>query len=274
MCVMCDLLDKRQSAPMIRSADPSTWGRRDFLKMAGAGAFAATAAGCATNAYTGRSQLILVDEGQMAQMALSAWQQQRQQTPIWSNRTQQARLERIGSRIANAAGRGNQSWEYALFDSPEKNAFVLPGNKVGFYRGLWEFSQSDDEIAVVLGHETGHVVGRHAAERYSQGVAGQAGMQIAGAATNSQIALQALGLGYQLGVALPFSRSQESEADRIGLDFAHNAGYDVRRAIPFWERMSSGGGARQPELLSTHPAPATRIADLRAYINRRGWGPV
>jgi predicted Zn-dependent protease len=118
------------------------------------------------------------------------------------------------------------------------------------------------------------VVGRHAAERYSQGVAEQTGMQIAGAATNSQLAMQALGLGLQLGVALPFSRSQESEADRIGLDFAHGAGYDVKTAIPFWQRMSAAGGARQPELLSTHPAPATRIADLRAYINQKGWGPV
>ena len=176
MCVQCDLLQKqRGSETLVRSADPATWAqngnRRGFLKLAGAGAFAATAAACATNTYTGRNQLILVDDGQMAQMALSAWQQQRQQTPIWRNATQQARLERIGSRIANAAGRGNQPWEYALFDSPEKNAFVLPGNKVGFYRGLWEFSQRDDEIAIVLGHETGHVVGRHAAERYSQGVA-------------------------------------------------------------------------------------------------------
>jgi predicted Zn-dependent protease len=279
MCLTCDLLKTNQDEAAIRSADPATWGlnnagRRNFLKLAGAGAFVATAAACATNPETGRSQLILIDDAQLNQMALSAWAQQRQQTPIWNNAAQRARLERVGRRIATAAGRANQSWEFALFDSPQKNAFVLPGNKVGFYRGLIEICERDDDISIVLGHEVGHVTGRHAAERYSREMAQQGALQVAGAATNSQIAQAALGLGVQVGLSLPFSRAQESEADILGLNYAHGASYDVRRAIPFWQRMSSGGGARQAEFLSTHPAPETRIADIRAYINRQGWGPV
>lgn len=235
--------------------------------------FAAVAA-CATNPTTGRSQLILVDDSQMQQLALQAWQQERSQNRVWNNPAQQARLTRVGQRIAGVSGLTGQQWEFVLFDKPEKNAFVLPGGKVGFYRGLMEICDRDDHIATVLGHEVGHVSGRHAAERYSQGVAQQAGMQVAGAAVNNQMVMAALGLGLQVGVQLPFSRSQESEADRIGINYMHTAGYDVRQSITFWERMSAGGGSRPPALLSTHPDPAARIADIRAYINARGWGPV
>src|SRR5262249_33629843 len=148
----------------------------------------------------------------------------------------QARLERVGMRVVTAAGRGNQPWEFRLFDSVEKNAFVLPANKVGFYRGLYEICEKDDWIACVLGHETGHVTGRHAAERYSREMVTQMGLQMAGAAINSNIARAALGMGAQVGLSLPFSREQEAEADIIGIRYMHDAGYDVREAIPFWQR--------------------------------------
>ncbi|MGE0741792.1 MAG: M48 family metallopeptidase [Hyphomonadaceae bacterium] len=255
-----------------RAGSP-TVGRRDILRGAAAGAVALAASACATNPETGRSQLILIDDAQLQQASLQAWAQQVRAEPTWNNRVAQTRLERVGQRIVQAAGRGNQQWEFRLFDSAEKNAFVLPANKVGFYRGLYEICDLDDYIATVLGHETGHVTGRHAAERYSRAAATQTALQVAGSQIDSQLAMAALGLGAQVGLELPFSREQESEADILGLRYMRAAGYDVRQAIPFWQRMREGGGSRPPEFLSTHPDPDNRIERIRAYINQQGWGP-
>ena len=239
-------------------------------------ASALSAAGCATtpNPVTGREQLILISDAQLSQAALQAWDQQVRQTPTWNNPAAQARLERVGTRIVTAAGLGNQQWEFRLFDTKDKNAFVLPANKVGFYRGLYEICDADDWIACVLGHETGHVTGRHAAERYSRQMVTQTALGVAGAAIHSDMARAALGMGAQVGIALPFSREQEAEADMIGIRYMHDAGYDVRQAIPFWQRMETSGGSRPPEFLSTHPSPDNRIQRIRDYINRQNWGPV
>ena len=271
---MCEICDGKRDAAMTQASGAS-WKRRDLVRAfaGGAAALALPACETSTNPETGRGQMILIDERQLEQMALQAWAQQRQQTPIWNNRAAQERLETVGRRIAQGAGRGNQAWEFALFDSPQKNAFVLPGNKVGFYRGLMEISSRDDYIATVLGHEVGHVTGRHAAERYSREMVTQTALQVAGAQISNRVAMAALGLGAQVGLSLPFSRDQESEADILGLNYMHAANYDVRQAIPFWNAMASGGGSRPPELLSTHPDPANRIERIRGYINEQGWGP-
>jgi len=252
------------------ASNPLRFSRRALLAAAPAVALAA----CATNPYTGRNQLVgLADSAQIQQMGLQAWAQERQSKPIWNNAAQQQRLQRIGQRVAAQAQVPNAQWEFVAFDSPDLNAYVLPGGKVGFYRGIMELAQNDDQIATVMSHEVGHLIGRHVEERYSQAVAQQGAVAVTGAATNSQLA-QVLGLGLQVGVGLPHSRSQEAEADRIGIDLMHAAGYDVRQAIPFWQAMSARGGSRPPPFLSTHPDPAARIADIRNHINQRGWGPV
>lgn len=260
-----------------QTGNASTHGlhRRDLMRLLAGGAALVALPACTTvNPDTGREQLILIDDAQLQQVALQAWAQQLQQTPTWNNRAAQARLERVGLRIAAAAGRGGQPWEFRLFDTPERNAFVLPGNKVGFYRGLYEICDTDDYMATVLAHEVGHVTGRHAAERYSREMVTQTALQVAGSQINSQVAMAALGLGAQVGLSLPFSREQETEADILGLNYMHSAGFDVRQAIPFWQRMMSANSRRPPEFLSTHPDPANRIGNIRAYINQRGWGPV
>jgi predicted Zn-dependent protease len=265
MCEICDCQ---------LGLDVSVFRRRDMFKLMAGGAALAALPACAANPETGRNQLILIDEAQLQQASLQAWAQVRQQTPVWNNRAAQQRLETVGMRIAQGAGRGGQPWEFVLFDSPQKNAFVLPGNKVGFYRGLMEMSPRDDWVATVLGHEVGHVTGRHAAERYSREAATQTALQVAGSRLNSNMAMAALGLGAQVGLSLPFSREQEAEADILGLNYMRAANYDVRQAIPFWAEMQSGGGNRPPVFLSTHPDPAQRIERIRAYINQQGWGPV
>ena len=266
---MCELdgADSERNLPSIV--------RRDVLRGVAATALVGAAGACTTpNPETGRNQLILIDDAQLQQASLQAWAQMRQQVPAWNNAAAQRRLETVGRRVVNAAGRGNQNWEFALFNSDQKNAFVLPGGQVGFYRGLYEICERDDWMATVLGHETGHVTGRHAAERYSREVATQTALQVVGTQVNSQIAMAALGLGAQVGVSLPFGREQEAEADILGLRYMRAAGYDVREAIPFWTRMQQGGGSRPPEFLSTHPDPDNRIARIRNYINEQGWGPV
>ncbi len=267
------MCDHAMRAAEARLVDVSKLDRRDLLRGLASGTLL-LAAGCATNPETGRNQLILIDESQLQQASLQAWAQVRQQTPAWRNATAQRRLETVGTRIVQAAGRGNQPWEFVLFDSNEKNAFVLPGGQVGFYRGLYELCERDDWMAAVLGHEVGHVTGRHAAERYSREAATQTALQVAGTQINSQLAMAALGLGAQVGLSLPFSREQEAEADIIGIRYMHSAGYDVRQAIPFWQRMQQSGGSRPPEFLSTHPDPDNRIERIRNYINQQGWGPV
>jgi predicted Zn-dependent protease len=272
--------------PQAQIVDLAKMPRRDLLRALATGSLVvlapAAVTGCATNAETGRSQMVFVGDGQMAQMALSAWAEQKQKTPISRDPALNARLNRVGQRIAQSSGRAGEPWEFVVFDTAEKNAFVLPGNKVGFYKGLMELAENDGQIATVLGHEVGHVTGRHAAERFSQSTAGQLGLAVGGAVIGAnmadgqtrQLAMAAMGIGLQVGVLLPFSRLQESEADRLGVDYMHRAGYDVRQSLRFWERMNQSGGSRPPQILSTHPDPVNRMSELRAYINARGYAVV
>ncbi len=169
----------------------------------------------------------------------------------------------VGTKIQNAAGRGGEAWEFVVFDTDEKNAFVLPGGRVGCYRGLMQFCDNDSQLAAVLGHETGHVTAHHAAERASQSTLAST---ILGAAGGGD--LGAVGVQYLL--LMPNGRLQESEADRLGVDYMYRAGYDVREAVRLWEKMAAAGGSRSPEFLSTHPSPATRIADIQNYIIAKG----
>lgn len=257
--------------------DLSRLPRRDLIRGLAAGTILVAAPGCSTNPETGRNQLMLVNDGALASMALDAWREEKSKTPIYQDRAANDRLRRVGERIAVAANRPNDPWEFVVFNKPDKNAFVLPGGKVGFYKGLLDLTENDDQIATVLGHEVGHVTGRHAAERYSLQMSGQLAMLGAQAATRNASAdtrnagMQALGLGLMLGVVLPYSRDHESEADRLGLNYMHAAGYNPRQAVTFWQRMSQSGGPRQPEFLSTHPEPANRIRAIQTYIINQGW---
>lgn len=271
--------------------------RRQFLKYLGAGS--AVAAGtaltsCSTNPETGRSQLAFVSDRQLSSAAAQSWADVKQQTPTSNDPRYTNRLRNIGNRISRGAGRGDQTWDYAVFDTDTKNAFVLPGNRVGFYKGMMDFTDNDDQIAAIMGHEVGHVTGRHAAERYSQMVAGQlaiaggtilAGSQLSkrcrstarsqqeynrcmnNANRNTQYLQAALGMGFQLGVVLPYGRRQELESDRLGVRYMAKSGYDPYQAVRLWEKMGAeSSGSRGPEFLSTHPTPERRARELHDYI--------
>ena len=228
--------------------------------------------GCTTVQETGRSQLMLVSPAQEAQMGLAAFAQVKKDEKISASPELNARIQRIGKRIAASVGREvpNAQWEFVVFDSPTINAFALPGGKVGIYTGLIKIAASDDEIATVMGHEIAHVTSRHGAERTSQnyaiagvGLLAAVGMEVKDVdPAKRNMALAAYGIGAQVGLALPYSRLHETEADSVGLRFAAGAGYDPRAGASFWKKMAAKGGAKPPEFLSTHPSDTSRIANL------------
>lgn len=236
-------------------------------------------AACYTNPVTGRQSLVLIEPSQELALGAQSFQQIREKEKVSSDPAANARVRRIGERIAQAVGNAmpNAQWEFVVFDSAEVNAFALPGGKVGVYTGLLKLAANDDELAVVMGHEIGHVTARHGAERMSEqlviqglGTLGSAYAQNHYSPQAVQIFQSAYGGAATLGVVLPHSRGNESEADHMGVVYAAKAGYDPRAAIGFWQKMQQqkGGksGGKLEAFLSTHPADEKRIADLQALM--------
>ena len=232
---------------------------------------AALVSGCAYNEALGRSQVVLVGEDQLAQAGATAWAQTLSTQRISNDAALNRRVREVGQRIVTAAGLAGPQWDYRVFVSDSPNAFVLPGGKVGVTTGLFRVAQNDDQLAAVLGHEVAHTAARHAAERYSQTALAQVGLSVAGQAVQSRAAMQALGLGAQVGALLPFSRQHELEADRIGVDYMARAGYRPSQAVALWRNMGTARSGGTPQFLSTHPNDATRIQQLEAYIQSRGY---
>jgi len=247
-----------------------------FLLLFSAAALAL--AGCYTNPATGRQSLMLISPDQELQLGAESFAEIRQQEKVSSNTADNERVRRVGERIAAAVGNDlpQAKWEFVVFDSDTVNAFALPGGKVGVYSGLLKLAKTDDELAIVMGHEIGHVTARHGAERMSEamvisglGAAGAALMEKKYSAETTNLFMMAYGGGTTLLRVLPQSRQNESEADKMGLIYAAKAGYDPRAAVTFWQKMkaeSDKQGSKTPAFLSTHPADAQRIADIEAYL--------
>jgi len=239
---------------------------------------------CITEPITGRSQLApVVSEAAANDMGIQAFQQILGEAQLGADASQNALVEKVGRRIAAVtdkrmadAGREPYAWEFKVIDEPETvNAFALPGGKVAFYTGILPITKTEVGLAVVMGHEIGHVYGEHGRHRVSNNAVAQFGLgavEVALASGDvssgtSKYTIAALGLGYQLGVQLPFSRGDESAADHIGLILMAEAGYDPREAVAFWQRMAAASGGGQPaEFLSTHPSHDTRIEDLENLL--------
>lgn len=240
---------------------------------------------CATVPITGRKTLRLVPDSQLATYAVQQYDETLKKAELSEDEAATAMVRRVGMRIAHAAESflresgdpqraDSFKWEFNLIrDDKTANAWVLPGGKAAVYTGILKYTQNETGLAVVLGHEVAHALADHGNERMSEGLLAQlGGMALAVAvsqepAATQQLFMGAFGVGANVGVLLPFSRIQESEADRIGLVLMAMAGYDPREAVPFWERMNSGEkGARPPELLSTHPAPTTRIKEIQQHL--------
>ncbi|MCI6642944.1 MAG: M48 family metallopeptidase [Bacteroidales bacterium] len=238
---------------------------------------------CATVPITGRKQMNLVSNSEVLASSLTQYQTYMSKaTPIRGTQAA-AMVERVGKKIAAATESylrqngmeselKNYNWEFNLVKDDNANAFCMPGGKIVVYEGLLKYVKTDDDLAVVMGHEVAHAVAKHSNERMSQQMLAQyggtaLGLALGGSSQATQaIASQVYGLGAQYGVMLPFSRKHEKEADYMGLVLMSIAGYNPQASTQFWQRMSEGGSNATPEFMSTHPSDATRISALQKAL--------
>jgi predicted Zn-dependent protease len=237
---------------------------------------------CQTVPITGRQQLSLIPSDTILGMSFQSYDEFLSKNKAITNTQESQMVKRVGQRIQHAVeqymNENNMSnrlqgykWEFNLIEDKSINAWAMPGGKVAVYTGILPVAKDDTGLAVVMGHEIAHAVARHGDERMSQGLVAQMGGVALSAALaknpgeTTNLFMAAYGLGTQVGVLLPYSRLQESEADHLGLVFMAMAGYDPRSAADFWRRMAaSKQGASPPEFLSTHPADASRIKNIEA----------
>ncbi len=253
---------------------------KNVNRILGIGALSLMMMACTTNPITGRKSLQLANDQEITAMALQQYRETLSKSKVISGTTAAKSVQNVGARIKNAAnnyyrsiGREsdlvNYQWEFNLIDDKQVNAWCMPGGKVAVYTGILPISKSDTGLAVVLGHEVSHALAGHGNERISQAMVAQYGGAIIGSTTSGQMASifqQVYPIGAQVAL-LKYGRSQELEADEMGLYLMSMAGYDPREAQPFWQRMeSSSTSSGTPEFLSTHPSPENRRADLEKHL--------
>jgi predicted Zn-dependent protease len=239
---------------------------------------------CQTVPITGREQLRLVSSQQIRAMGVDAYQEFLSKNDVIRGTAEAQQVNRVGIRIKSAVEKyfaernmsaqlSGYAWEFNLIKDSNANAWAMPGGKVAVYTGILPITRDDQGLAVVMGHEIAHVVANHGNERMSQALLAQMGGMALSAALSEQPAqtqklfAAAFGLGTQVGILLPYSRLQESEADHLGLIFMAMAGYDPREAVDFWQRMATEKeGGSPPEFLSTHPTSASRIQNIRSLL--------
>jgi len=247
--------------------------RRQLVQGLAAGSVVALS-GCAANQHLGRDQLMLVSDQQLAAMSGSTWKQVTQKYRPVRGTSMSRAVDRVGQRIVSVSGLNqNRNWQFTLLDSDQVNAFVLPGGQVAFFEGITEKFDNEAQMATVMGHEVGHVAGRHAAERASQQLLAGIGMTVASVAIAStgtrhaQEIAGVLGAGVTFGIILPYSRQHEYEADALGVRYMARAGYEPRESVNFWQNMM-GSGPQVAEFMSTHPSDRNRISALNNQIMR------
>ena len=244
------------------------------LQWVAIGLLLAVPIGCATVPVTGRKSFNLIPESQEQSLGLDSYRQILSESKVVESGPDLASVRRIGARIAAASDRPTYDWEFNLIkDDKVVNAFCLPGGKVAVYTGIMPVALNDAGLATVMAHEIAHAIARHGGERMTDDLAFQVGGMGLDALLNQKstatrnVIMAAYGVGGQVGVLLPFSRSAESEADHIGLVYMAKAGYDPREAVRFWERMErEAGGQAPPEWLSTHPSQGSRVAQLQEWM--------
>jgi predicted Zn-dependent protease len=238
---------------------------------------------CATAPITGRKQLLLIPDSELNAMSFQQYSEFISSNKLSTDKQQTAMVKEVGRKIQGAVeqyfaqqGKSDRlrgyDWEFNLVEDSAVNAWCMPGGKVVVYTGLLPVSKDEAGLAVVMGHEIAHAVANHGNERMSQGLVTQlGGMALAKALETKKeetrnLFLTAFGVGATVGVLLPYSRTQESEADHLGLIFMAMAGYNPNDAVAFWERMAAGKSGAPPEFLSTHPSDQTRIRKIREAI--------
>jgi metalloendopeptidase OMA1, mitochondrial len=226
------------------------------------------------NPETGRKSHVAMSTREEASLGLQSYQQVLSQSQSIDSGPELEMVKRVASRLASATGQAGADfdWRVSLIQSPQVNAFCLPGGKIVVYTGILPVAQNDAALATVLGHEMAHATSRHGSQRVlQQNLAQTALTGVAISLSDMDYGKQravmgALGAGAQFGVLMPFSRKDESEADAIGLHYMARAGYDPQESIRFWQRMENVGGQQPPEFVSSHPSHGTRIQQLQAEM--------
>lgn len=238
---------------------------------------------CGSVPLTGRKQILLVSDSELVAASLTQYNDYIQTATLSTDRAKTAKVEQVGQKIAAATEAylrqnglerelANFQWEFKLVKDNQVNAFCMPGGKIVVFEGLLPLTTSDDELAVVIGHEVAHAVAKHSNERMSQQLLAQYGSAIVNEALSTRSsAIQTIGntvfgLGAQLGVMLPYSRQQEYEADYMGMILMTLAGYNPESSISFWQKMAAGGSGGTAEFLSTHPSDTNRIAEIQRRL--------
>lgn len=225
---------------------------------------------------TGRKQLLLMGNNDVAQMGLSSFQQIKQKERVSTDPKQIHYVQCVAQAITQAipaqyANTNPGQWEVVVFDSKDVNAFALPGGRIGVYTGLLKVAKNQDQLAAVIGHEVSHVLAQHSNERLSQSQVANMGMaaadQILQNSSTKGPAMAALGMGVQYGVLMPYSRAHETEADVLGLQLMSMAGFNPQEAVSLWHNMAANSNGNVPlEILSTHPSDQTRINKLQTLV--------
>jgi len=262
----------------LRPADARGLGRRSFLVLL-AGTGGALTVGCTAEQL---GSLNLVSDQDLMRMSARTWQQTLNESRVSRDPEANRRVREISGRLIRASAHygPQRQWTTAVIDDPTPNAFALPGGQIGVHTGILTLAEDDDQLATVIGHEIAHVHAEHGRQRVNAQAATQLGTNILGIALGAggvqggdQIA-GLLGAGVNYGLILPFSREHELEADRLGLSYMADAGYDPYAAVEFWRRMSDAanrsGGRAPPEWMSTHPSDARRISQLETFARLEG----
>jgi|TARA_R100000322_G_scaffold149059_2_gene105882 predicted Zn-dependent protease len=237
--------------------------RRRFLALSAVGA-ATGLASC--------DEFSLVSDDEVHAMGLQAWREISDRTPVSTDPEATRIVGEVAERVLFAVGEPRAAWQIELFSGSEANAFALPGNRIGVFEGLLQITENRAQLAAIIGHEIGHVKADHSQERISAALAKEHGINIVsrlmqlGEVEFAEEMAAALGLGLEFGVLLPYSRRHELEADAYGVDAMRAAGYDPKEAVKLWRNMDSALSNRTPEILATHPAPASRIEQIEEMI--------
>lgn len=248
-------------------------GRRSVLRGLGVCGTALLVSGCRTDLASVLGQVQILPPSVVRSISLQMWDNVRASTPVSDNETLNRIVQRVGQRIVGVLESTERSWEFVVFDTPQINAFALPGGKVGVHKGILGVMESEAQLAAVMGHEISHVTAQHGVQRINAQLssrmalaAGQLALYFGNVPYWRPIAA-ALGLGVVYGIILPYSRYQEEEADSIGLRYMAKAGYDPHEALTFWRTMSElAQQYQQVDFLSTHPSSASRLEALRDQL--------
>ncbi len=227
---------------------------------------------CATVPHTQRKALILISPGQEAAMGEEAYREILSQEKLSQNKKWVLIVDKVGRNLARVSDMPHLNWEFKLIESPQKNAFALPGGKVAVYTGIMEVAKNEAGLAAIMGHEIAHAIARHGAERMTQMLLLNMGLGMADVSLQNsehrELILAAIGLSANVGLLLPYSRKHETEADNIGTIYMARAGYDPNEAVALWERFAEAEQSGVPAFLSTHPASRERAEALRTIAKQ------